>query len=1185
MAAINSTNKTLSGDSQNCDVTLNGQPSDKNLSVKVSAAHTVTLNAKSDLVTLVSNNQSPVVKDSNNMPYRMNSIQYAWRENRNTQGSIDGTISIKAARNASNAGEFYKEGLYDGALPLTISGLKLVPTSNTRSEREVNATITCTIPVNTSTNDLHGGTYTFTSDMSGKQGFDANVRGMFQTYYNEEEPFGVLKMSGPTEKVFGAKIKYDADGWKDYDYLTPITPCIYIYPNLPSIKYGDVGGRLSITQGPYGASPTPSQCTYNFGSNSNFWTSPSDKSNAHVDARDITCNYSFSRFNSKNANTDEGTFIVHQEGGDIDPLDPEITYTWDPGLPPSESAGEYFTWQLVTRNVTATKNDGKTQTFSYTTGIVLKPTTRMDGKKPKLNGTITLGTLNSGTNKFGTSEIDFSNGVQVQDRNYNITCKVNTNYVTNDTIGPRSVTKMWTCPGAKWTVNPEFTVNLKVSYKDGNGVLHDSGPQIPGTSRNASVQISKDGSNYSNTIDYTLKSGTWTPLNTTIKLSKYNTFVSMSDNTPADSDGTGGNSGTLTPSVSINVNGVEKNLSQLPSSKCNGLIKIVPKNLSFNPSKTSSFPEIKWVVKASITDKTSNCTGTLTLDDASKERTITQPGVAAQESNYQDAKATITIPSWCTWAESGGNDSLKWTHEDTSSTKYTYFIVDANPITDFSWKVTSSSTVFGNINIITYSPSESARSANITVTMPTGIKTDTGASSFTQKIYQNLGDITGKIKVESVEGYGGITKGQLIDWNTGFNLRIPAPRDPKVNYTVSISVTSGVDGSNVSPNGATISGTITTGGSKSPGDDIKCYAKLVLTGTNNDKAKYEGTQDEGFKEFSNTVYGATSSITEEDYDIRCYDGSGNNYSVSIDKEHKTFSIDIDPNTSTNATISKVEWTNPNASNHDNDLTSNPFKVTATKGTSSSARTIYIDTSAPGKSWVNAKTLTQQVKEGASVSKATQTFSIDSYHYCQPTVGSITVSIPSSKDSETATGPSVDIKTGNSSDGCLRNSSLPSDATSFNATVSADDNSNSVSFFSTTGDQEIKIPVYYGGSFYTESSGTTAECGFSFNYSVTAHPAGKPDMKSSFSGSSTLGRVTGCKAQYSLDNKNWTNFTGTNRTEVSVVFKSSEISTRYTEDHKYTKKVYVRIVDSTGNVLTSSSGTATLTVYGVKYYNS
>lgn len=1180
MAAINSTNKTLTGDSQNCDVTLNGQPNDKNLSVKVSAAHTVDVNPNSTLVTLVSNSQSSILKDSNNMPYRTNSIQYAWKENRNTEGSIDGTISIKPSRNASFKGEFFKEGLYDGALPLTITGLKLVPTSDTRSEREVNATITCKVPVNTSTNDLHGGTYTFTSDMSGKQGFDANVRGMFQTYFNEEEPFGTLQISGSnSSNIFGSNIQYDVDGWKDCDYLTLVTPCVGVAPNLPSVKYGDVGGTLSIAQGPTSVSATPSQCTYNFGSTSKFWASPSDKSNAHVGTRDITCKYSFKRFNSKNTNTDNGTFTIHQEGGDIEPLDPEITYNWN-ALPPTENPGDYFTQELVTRTVTATRNDGKTQTFSYTTGIILRPTTRMDGKKPKLDGAITLGSLSNSTNTFGTSQIDFSNGVQVADRKYTVTCSVNTNYVTNDSITPRSTDLIWICPGAKWTVNPSFTVNLKVSYRDGNGVLHDEGPQIPGTNRNASVQLSKNGSNYSNNIDYTFTSGTWSPLNKTINLSRYKTYVSMSDNTPADSDGTGGNSGKLESSVTISNGPTPYNPSNLPSSKCYGMVKIVPKNLSFTPSKTSSFPELTWVVQASITSKTEYCTGTLTIDESSKTRTITQPGVAAQESNYQDAIASITIPSWCTWADSQGNSSLTWTNTDTSSAKYTYFTVDENPITDFSWKISSS----GSTSNITYNPSQSTRSANITVTMPTGITTETGASSFTQNIHQNLGSITGQIKVESCKGYTGIYTGQLIDWDKDFTWGNPSPNPPKVNYTVSIDITSGVtESSKISSNGATVSGTITTGGSKSAGDNIDLYAKFVLTGTNNDNAKYEGTNDEGFKKFSGTVYGASSTLTEKDYDIRCYDGSGTVIPVSIDKDHKTFSIVIGANSSSAASISKVEWSNPNASDHNNDLISNPFKVTAAKGTSASARTIYIDTKAPGKDWVNAKTLTQQVGT-ASVNSATQNFTVDIQDNCQVTVSPMTVSIPSGQSTGSATGPSVDILTGNSSDGCLRQSTLPSGAP-FNANVSVTDHHEYISFFEVK-DKSMEISVNYEGSIAT--SGSTAECGFTFWYRACAHPDGVD--KYSYYGNPNgvecnLGRITGCKCEYSTDNKNWTNFTGNNGAKATVTFKSSEINTRYTEDHDYTKTVYARIVDSSGTVLTSTSGTATLTVYGVKYYNS
>lgn len=1193
MAATNSTNKILSGDSQNCDVTLSGQPADKNLSVKVSAAHTVKYAPSTSNVSLVSQTQSQVLKDSNNVPYRTDSAQYSWKHNRNTQGSIDGTISIKASRNASYTGESFKHDatgatLYDGALPLTVTGIKYVATSDQRSEREDNVKITCTVPVSTSTNDLHGGTYSFTSDMNSKDGWADNIRGMFQTYYNQDEPQGHLSIV-PKSNGTSAFFDYIGGKWLDIDEQVEVTPCVAIDQNMPLIKYGDVSGKLSMIH-QNSKSSTPSQSIYSFYSTSTFNTTPSDKSHSTANPRDITVNYEFSRDDSRNTNTDKGSFIVHQEGGKIDPLDPEISYTWTltPG-DKTESVGQYVKFNKYTSTYQGKKDDGNYQSFSYTMRADVVPLSSMDGKKGSLNGTIKFPrtfTTNGRANKLSTSTLAYSNSNQTEDRKYKMTCYISTNYVTNDTITPRQVSRNFTVGGAKWTYYPQVKLSVKVSYIDGNGNESTNLPKIPGTTNYPSISLSSNGTTWygtdgylnSHPLDYVLKSGDGKynnlgDYNGTIELSNYKLYIKMSDNSPQDSNG-GGNSGAFSSDITIDNS---SNYVKLSSSSHAGVIKITPNRLSMSPSMRSSFPAITWKLSASVSEKTSDSTGTVTVDSNYKSARITQPKVEASVSTYTPAKVSITLPDFC-YFNSGSSDTLTWNQNDVTSAQYTYFTIKENPREDFLWeKQAVVNTQYSKFT----TNSGSSRQGKVTITMPSGT---TGSTS--QTIQQNIGDLYGHVKVESIKGYqGDLTAGKLLAWDEKFTMLTPSANSPKYSYTASMSIQSGATNNQISSDGATITGTITTGGSASDGDPIECYAKFVLTGTNNDNAYYgfsENYTERGYHVERTDINGQTATLTATDYDVRCtYDNGQKKCDVTVDKSKGTFSITIDPNNSSAASISSIEWADPNG-DHNNDMMSSPYKVTATKGgTVASTKTYKLEIKPAGGSWQTAHILTQPAGNSNGNTSASQGFTVSVSDNCQVTVDSMSLSI-SSGNSASSTGPKVTLITGNSSDGSYTTNRLPTGCDVL-ATINIDNKSDTISFFSTSSDVTIELPVYYGGSI------SGKKVGFGFKYKAGIYPNGKPNMVSGYGLDtpkySKNGIVTDCKCEYSADNKNWTDFTSANGQHIKLVFKSSEINTRSTSDKVYTKTGYARIVDSGGNVLASTTGTATLTVAKVQYYNS
>lgn len=1190
MAATNSANKLFKSDSQNCDVTLSGQPADKNLSVKVSSAHTVRYTSSTSNVSLVSQVQSGIVRDSNNMPYRTDSVQYSWKHNRNTQGSIDGTISIKASRNASYKGEFYKDNIFDGALPLTISGIKNVPTSDQRSEREDNVSITCTIPVNTSTNDLHGGTYTFKSDMNGQAGWGDNIRGMFQTYYNEVEPVGHLVVE-PADSKYGSRGRWTYTGgkWIDADYLVGVTPGVQINPNMPSIKYGDVSGKLSITENDT-IKPTPSQSIYSFSSNSSFRTTPSDKSNSSVAARDIKVNYSFSRDNSKNASTDTGSFTVHQEGGKIDAKDPEITYNWE--VTPNADLNQYITTKKHTSTVQGKKDNGNYQSFSYTTGFDIIPMSSMDGRKGALDGNIVLGDLSDDVrgNKLSTSKLTYLNSLQTSDRQYTVTCGIDTKYVTNDTITPRSVSQDVTVQGAKWTKYPQVTIEIKSSYVDENGNESTNLPLIPGTSNYPSISFSTNGNKYTKTVEYVIKTGDQVypdQARNEIDLSKYKTYVRLSDNTPSDSNG-GGNTGKFTWKANIyNGDNSTASASDLSCDSHTGTVTVSPiktgdSAFKINPSATSSFPSIKWKVTAKITSKTQDCTGTVTLDSSKSTRYVTQSAIPASSSTSKPAKASMSIPDFCTW-DNGLSDTLTWEPNDAQnySEQSASFTINEYKRKDFSWQMDydSSSGKYSFSH-----DTKNDRTGDITLTLPSGTSIDSSSTekTTTVKLTQHAEDIYGKIKVTKFENYTGTSVNTELGWGTSFTMSKPSPNEPVYNYTASLSIQSGVSNHQISSDGATITGTIETGGSASKGTDITCSAKFELTGTNNDDAKYYGTDDAGFHEVSDTVTGISPSLRETDYEVRCTNAD----SVTVDKNRGTFSISIGANNSSAASISSIEWTDP-ASDHKNDMLSNPYKVTAKKGGKvASTRTFKIEVKPAGGSWRTEYTITQPAGDPSTGSNtsATQGFTVSVADNCQVTVDPMELSI-TSEDTATSTGPSVSLITGNQSDGRLVTTSLPTDSTLI-TTVKVDDKSETVSFFNTTKDITIECPAHYQGGSASLYNG---EMSFKFKYKAAMYPNGKSDMVSQYGGDdskfSDSGVITDCKFECSADNVNWTDFTHDNGHHIKLVFKSSEINVRSTSDKVYTKTGYARIVDSAGNVLATATGTATLTVAKVQYYNS
>ena len=257
--STNSPNKKLTSQSSNAFITMKGKPGYEALSSIVTLPGTVTIS------------DTGITSYKYYMDGNKHIVDFSWPDNRNEQGSITGNIAISTKKSTfANSGD---------SSEVNFGGLKYTESSDQRSIRNVKPKIKITIPKNTDTADV-GGTYMFDTYMESWDGF---IRGIYQSAYNEENPYGLLEL---TTKNSWITVK-DSTGvvTSTFEYQggnLVKTPVIYVDGNLPSAKYGNASGNQNLNTKRFSNNIDKYVITSTNNNESAFITTKADISNANV---------------------------------------------------------------------------------------------------------------------------------------------------------------------------------------------------------------------------------------------------------------------------------------------------------------------------------------------------------------------------------------------------------------------------------------------------------------------------------------------------------------------------------------------------------------------------------------------------------------------------------------------------------------------------------------------------------------------------------------------------------------------------------------------------------------------------------------------------------------------------------------------------------------------------------------
>lgn len=1118
----NSNSQKIRWEGSNVNVTLNGQPGDESLSVPVNQKCTVTV---SDCGVTSSSADSTTSKtDGAGNNYYEHSIDFTWPHNRNTQGSISGTLTAKVSKDASYLGE---------SLSVSLSGLNYVATSDKRSFRSANPKITVTIPKNTSTNDLSGGTYGFYTDMFSKDNkFDA-VRGIYQDFYNEVDPTGVLTLSTNVDWITFSDSSNSISKPRNYNYSSgsfDYTPYIVVSPHLPSIKYGTVSGNQTLSKS---GDPSLTGSTVSVSSSNNgkaFATTTADKSNAHVDARTGSVSFSFSKSNSSNTATNTGSFNVTQIAGNIDSSDPKITYNWTV-TKASES------------KLSSHSSSGNKITLNYASN---------DGTNSTMGGTQTCSEIKQGKDYDGFKYYDgkfylYNSGITYtlasnsSSHTDTVTCEILTEYTSSTDIKNQKTSTDVVQPGSNYTVRPYE--RIRISVEDPN---NNAGKTIPGTTKHPYLKLSTDNSNFSTSVDVDLQAGS-----TNGSLEDITLYYKFNNNKPSGTQG-GGISGsvTLTSPSSTPVS--------VSNSGATNPINLVVGTIDATPVTTYEVPEYNWKVKATKISSGTQ-TGTVSLF---KEFTATQAKVAAELSSNPSTNLKVSSnQSWCTITP-----TTSWNIDSNSSntTKTTNYVVDGNPLEYNKYSISHDSTnktISGKISEFVSNKDGSARSATISIRSD---NLNIGTSSFI--VNQNARTKNGNI---NLEGHGGVTLSSTtisLENPKSVNYTLPTANNGwYANNTLDFTV----DPTSLGSDGGTVTLTRTGSISCGSGEDKKnIYVSYTLSSdADYPNAKANGTDSTSGNISLPDVLGATADISNATYEF-LYRVDGVNASYISIGTGSSESVSIGSNSGSSSSGS-IKYTD-DVNKGNGTLMNNPFTFTHVPGNSTESRNVFFRLTC-NKTGVNPINKKISQSGSSSANSTTWTFSEASgTTNCSVSAESVTAT-----DSNTeVTGPSkVTINTDTNGNYRIFNST--SNATSKGSVSNTRDlNCGNVSFFDISS-TSTKIGVSFSNiTNYDNGLYINAD----YNYTAVLKCDADPSFTASTSSSKSNGLIGPITLEYKVDDGNWTVTTDTTWT---TDFKPTSV--RYSVDTKQTKTISgrIRIGDT---VVTSDSFEYYYTIYKVVYYN-
>lgn len=446
-------------------------------------------------------------------------------------------------------------------------------------------------------------------------GDNKQIKGIAQGYYNYDAPYTVFTANSPVNWV---SFQTANGGTSNEISITSSSGDIstggnahylIISDNSPSVLYGDISGKhtvhYNIDKDSNGNSISNTHAgTVTFTSDNNgkaFVTTNTDKSNSTSYSRNTTITYSLTDYNTSSSGYSgkiDGSFSIYQSGGNIDPKDPELTYSWK-----ITSGSEYVSdTKIVSTPVNAEQDNGKYQQYSYQNKYIITVKDN-SGTIGSITGTPSISSISNpkpvykiGT--FNISGLSMTPAVNTSDRNITVNTKVSGNYCTNFNVSNSYIDTTVTQTGSSWVPKPTVVGKLSITCEN---------PQT-------------DKIDQSNPASFKIK-----------QLSSNDYSTSLSNVTLGEGNNEFGyRFGTISASsTNISVSGkikVEESANKTfgISGESKSLISLYPETLTFNPGYSKKVDDIKWKLK--FTPDTIQNNKQIT-DVKSSEITVIQTGI------------------------------------------------------------------------------------------------------------------------------------------------------------------------------------------------------------------------------------------------------------------------------------------------------------------------------------------------------------------------------------------------------------------------------------------------------------------------------------------------------------------------------------------------------------------------------
>lgn len=446
-------------------------------------------------------------------------------------------------------------------------------------------------------------------------GDNKQIKGVAQGYYNYDAPYTVFTANSPVNWVSfqtanGGISKEISITSSSGDISTGNNAhYLIVSDNSPSVLYGDISGKhtvhYNIDEDSSGNSISNTHAgTVTFTSDNNgkaFVTTNTDKSNSTSYPRNTTITYSLTDYNTSSSGYSgkiDGSFSIYQSGGNIDPKDPELTYSWI-----ITSGSEYVSdTEIVSTPVNAEQDNGKYQQYSYQNKFIITVKDN-SGTIGSITGTPSISSISNpkplykiGT--FSISGLTMVPAVNTSDRNITVNTKVSGNYYTNFNVSNSYIDTTVTQTGSSWVPKPTVVGKLSITCEN---------PQT-------------DKIDQSNPASFKIK-----------QLSSNDYSTSLSNVTLGEGNNEFGyRFGTISASsTNISVSGkikVEESENKTfgISGGSKSLISLYPETLTFNPGYSKKVDDIRWKLK--FTPDTTQNSKQIT-NVKSSEITVTQAGI------------------------------------------------------------------------------------------------------------------------------------------------------------------------------------------------------------------------------------------------------------------------------------------------------------------------------------------------------------------------------------------------------------------------------------------------------------------------------------------------------------------------------------------------------------------------------